>query len=102
MKKSKIRGDTDTYFSEDEDSIASRLYEDDLKKNRSVTFEPMKEFQGVKYLPPTFRHKYELSLWRADTFGIVKVMCKYFTPSDQDPLKSESSQSDESEGESER
>lgn len=37
-------------------------------------------FDGMPYIPPPFREKYEICLWRLDTKGVCKIKNSYFTP----------------------
>jgi uncharacterized protein (UPF0333 family) len=40
----------------------------------------MSGWKGNMYVPPVFSNSYQLSIWKVDDFGIVKVVNKYFTP----------------------
>lgn len=40
----------------------------------------MSGWNGNMYVPPVFSNSYQLSIWKVDDFGIVKVVNKYFTP----------------------
>ena len=37
-------------------------------------------WKGWMYIPPVFKESYQLSMWKIEQFGVVKVMNKYFTP----------------------
>lgn len=41
---------------------------------------PKKPFQKVDYQPRIMREKLQISLWRFDAYGIVKIKDRYFTP----------------------
>lgn len=38
------------------------------------------EYEGMNYIPPPFREKYEISVWKVDTKGVCKIKSSYFTP----------------------
>lgn len=52
-----------------------------------VSFTDMPDKDGLKYVPPLFREKYELCIWKLDTHNIVKVKSRYFTPQVRASLK---------------
>lgn len=39
-----------------------------------------KGFKELLYQPPMQRHKFQMSLWRVDEFGMAKTIYTYFTP----------------------
>ena len=43
-------------------------------------FNKLPEYQGSNYVPPPFRHKYELCIWKIDSHNVAKIKNKYFTP----------------------
>jgi hypothetical protein len=43
-------------------------------------YEEIPEYDGLKYIPPLFREKYEISIWKVDIHNSVKVKSTYFTP----------------------
>lgn len=44
------------------------------------TFNILPNYEGFKYVPPLFREKYELCIWKLDTHNWVKIKNRYFTP----------------------
>lgn len=47
-----------------------------------VSWNSKKKYKGFEYRPPIIREKLQISIWRADRFGVVKTKAKYFTPKD--------------------
>lgn len=43
-------------------------------------FTEIPDYEGLKYIPPLFREKYEISIWKIDDHNSVKVKSTYFTP----------------------
>ena len=37
-------------------------------------------WKGNMYVPPAFRCNYQISIWKTDEYGVVKIQEKYFTP----------------------
>ena len=52
----------------------------DRKYGINLNFNKLPEYQGTNYVPPPFRHKYELCIWKIDTHNVAKIRNKYFTP----------------------
>lgn len=45
-----------------------------------MSFYEIPDYEGLKYIPPLFREKYEISIWKVDDHNSVKVKSTYFTP----------------------
>jgi hypothetical protein len=45
-----------------------------------ISWYPKQPFREIEYRPPMIREKLQLSLWKIDNYGVVKVKFKYFTP----------------------
>ena len=41
------------------------------------------KFDAMDYYPPVTYEKYQISIWKFDCHGIVKIKDKYFTPYNQ-------------------
>jgi hypothetical protein len=61
---------------------SSKLITDDFEipEGDGQTFSRMEGWNGNMYIPPVFMNSYQLSIWKVDAFGVVKVINKYFTP----------------------
>lgn len=42
---------------------------------------PKSPFRTIEYQPKCIREKYQISLWKVDSFGVVKIKDSYITPS---------------------
>lgn len=60
----------------------SKLRTNDFNSPESdgQTFSRCKGWNGEMYVPPVFKERYQLSLWKIDNFGVVKISNMYFTP----------------------
>ena len=47
---------------------------------KKIEYTPIPAWNTCKYIPEPFRHKYEISYWRIDQFGVTKAKSYYFTP----------------------
>lgn len=45
-----------------------------------LEYSSIPKYEGMNYIPPPFREKYEIGIWRLDTNGISKIKSSYFTP----------------------
>jgi hypothetical protein len=72
-------GDNEFDFEPDE---RSKLNKDnfEIPDSDGQTFSRVDGYKGRMYIPPVFRHSYQLSIWKVDDFGVVKIVNKYFTP----------------------
>lgn len=43
-------------------------------------FAQINGWKGGMYVPPAFKDSYQLSIWKIENFGVIKVIDKYFTP----------------------
>lgn len=46
------------------------------------SYSRMVGWNGEMNVPPVFKEKYQLSIWKIDPFGVVKIRNKYFTPNE--------------------
>ena len=71
-------------------------YEPKLAKHLKYSTEDFEEFKsgewdfcpvigwnGGMYTPPAFRESFQLSIWKIEPYGTVKIVNKYFTPKNQ-------------------
>ena len=43
-------------------------------------FLPISGWNESMYVPPAFKDSYQLSIWKIENFGVIKIIDKYFTP----------------------
>lgn len=46
----------------------------------NMIYHEIPDYDGLRYVPPLFREKYEISIWKVDIHNSVKVKSTYFTP----------------------
>ena len=46
----------------------------------SFDYSPIPKYKGMDYVPPPFREKYEICIWRVNPRGVCKIKSSYFTP----------------------
>lgn len=61
----------DDYWPDRGDEAAQALY---------FQYHKIPEYQGMTYVPPPFREKYEICIWKVETKGLLKIKSSYFTP----------------------
>jgi len=49
----------------------------------NISYTSHRSYKGFEYRPPIAREKLLLSIWRVDSFGAVKTMERYFTPTNE-------------------
>ena len=47
---------------------------------RLITYSPIPKYENMSYVPPPFREKYELWIWKIDSRGYCKIKSSYFSP----------------------
>ena len=52
-------------------------------KSSGLNFCPVIGWNGGMYTPPAFRESFQLSIWKIEPYGTVKIVNKYFTPKNQ-------------------
>lgn len=62
---------------EDEKLQTENLYD---AMSDKISWYPKLPFREIEYRPPLIREKLQLSLWKIDNYGVVKIKFKYFTP----------------------
>lgn len=55
-------------------------HEFEIPESDGQTFSKMEGWKGGMHVPSVFKHSYQLSIWKIDAFGVVKIVNKYFTP----------------------
>ena len=46
----------------------------------TLNYIPVPAIDGMNYMPPPFRHDYEICIWKIDTHNSAKIKQNYFTP----------------------
>jgi hypothetical protein len=54
----------------------------DFPESDGQTYSRMVGWKGEMHVPPVFKEKYQLSIWKIDPFGVVKIKNRYFTPNE--------------------
>ena len=78
--------DKDEYVDSDESFITESDLENSFNEDdpadavEGVSFREMPQHEDIKYVSPLFRHRYEISIWRVDSYSVHKVKHSYFTP----------------------
>lgn len=68
--------ESDTEFLSDSDFDEQNEFDDQM----SIEFKELPKYFGYRYTPPPIKHQYELSIWKTDSYGTIKVKSSYFTP----------------------
>ena len=74
--------DLDNYFNPN-DKIRIDEYSADRPKDERLTYlkySQIPPIDGMHYMPPPFRHKFEIWIWRVDIQNVAKIKHYYFTP----------------------
>ena len=45
-----------------------------------ISWYPKQPYKNIEYNPPLLREKFQLSIWKADIYGVYKIKDRYFTP----------------------
>jgi hypothetical protein len=70
----------DEYSSSDSDSDTEFNEQNEFDDKLTIEFKELPKYQGFQYTPPPIKHKYEISIWKTNSYGVVKIKSSYFTP----------------------
>ena len=80
MQPDEPERDPQNYLNPDDPHRIDEYTANRIFNSHDMYFRKVPELDGMSYLPPPFRHKYELCIWRVDTQAVVKIKNSYFTP----------------------
>ena len=68
-----------SYKIPEEEELSKSDYNRECEKE-TMTFGKINQIHGISYQPPGIRDRYQISIWKFDPHGMVKVKDRYFTP----------------------
>lgn len=68
-----------SYQTPEDEKLNTNNFQNDTTVGLSSLYD-ISVFGDVKYEPPITKEKYQISIWKIDEFGMVKVKDRYFTP----------------------
>lgn len=83
------RGDEDENESlNDSEDLSDYSFDEEMMMRRDdgqilpqdIRYVEIPRVNNHKYIPPPFRHKYEICYWKLNTHNVVKIKSYYFTP----------------------
>jgi hypothetical protein len=81
LKRANVQISSDNEYSSSEtDSDTDLNEQNEFDDKLTIEFKELPKYQGFQYTPPPIKHKYEISIWKTDSYGVVKIKSSYFTP----------------------